>query len=76
MLSRYNQNPNITHIQAAKRVIRYLKGTLDYDISYDTSDGLKGFTDADWVSDVETRRSLGAYVYLLFGGAVSWISKR
>ena len=38
--------------------------------------GLKGYTDADWASDQETRRSLGAYVFLLYGGAVSWSSKR
>ena len=47
MLSRYNQNPNATHIQAAKRVIRYLKGILDYNVFYNTSDGLEGFTDTN-----------------------------
>ena len=76
ILSRYNQNPNPKHIAAAKRVIRYLKGTLDYGITYGTSNGLVGYTDADWASDQETRRSLGAYVFLLYGGAVSWSSKR
>ena len=76
ILSRYNQNPNSKHIAAAKRVIRYLKGTLDHGIIYGTAEGLVGYTDADWASDSETRRSLGAYVFLLYGGAVSWTSKR
>lgn len=56
MLSRYNQNLNATHIKVAKRVIRYLKGTLDHGVFYGTSDGLEGFTDADWAFDTETRR--------------------
>ena len=76
ILSRYNHNPNAKHIAAVKRVLRYLKGTLDYGITYGTANGLEGFTDADWASDVETRRSLGAYIFLLYGGAISWTSKR
>ena len=76
VLSRYNNNPNSKHIAAAKRVIRYLKGTLDYGITYGTETGLVSYTDTDWAADQETRRSLGAYVFLLHGGAVSWTSKR
>ena len=76
ILSRYNQNPNSKHIAAVKRVIRYLKGTLTHGITYGTDDGLLGYTDADWASDVETRRSLGAYIFLLYGGPISWSSKR
>lgn len=76
ILSRYNHNPNAKHIAAVKRVIRYLKGSMDYGITYGTDSALTGYTDADWASDTETRRSLGAYVFLLYGGAVSWTSKR
>ena len=47
MLSRYNQNPNVTHIQVVKRVIRYLKETLDYNIFYNTFDGLVDFTNTN-----------------------------
>ena len=76
ILSRYNHNPNAKHIAAVKRVIRYLKGTLNYGITYGSDSTLTGYTDADWAADAETRRSLGAYVFLLYGGAVSWTSKR
>ena len=76
MLSRYNHNPNAKHVAAVKRVIRYLKGTINYGITYGTDSTLTGYTDADWAADTETRRSLGAYVFLLYGGAVSWSSKR
>ena len=76
MLSRYNQNLNAKHVAAVKRVIRYLKSTLDYGITYGSTDDLVGYTDADWAGDTETRRSLGAYIFLLYGGAVSWTFKR
>ncbi len=76
ILSRYNHNPNSKHIAAVKRVIRYLKGTLDYGITYGSTNDLVGYTDADWASDVESRRSLGAYVFMLYGGPISWSSKR
>ena len=71
ILSRYNQNSNFKHIAAVKRVLWYLKGTIDHDIIYGTVNGFEGFIDADWASDFETRRSLEVYVFLLYEGAVS-----
>ena len=47
ILSRYNQNSNFKYIAAVKRVLRYLKETIDYEIMYKTVNGLKGFIDAD-----------------------------
>ena len=73
---KYNQNPNTKHQAAVKRVIRYLKGTMDHGITYGTANGLEGYKDADWASDQKTRRSLEAYVFLLYDGAVNWTSKR
>eukprot|EP00253_Pinus_taeda_P033186 PITA_33186 len=34
------------------------------------------FVDADWAGDLDQRRSIGGYVFNLFGGAVSWMSKK
>ena len=47
ILSRYNYNPNAKYITAVKRVIRYLKGIIDYGIIYGTDSALTGYTDAD-----------------------------
>jgi len=57
VLSRFNQNPNAKYLTIAKRVLRYLKGTLEYGLTYDRSNrnsngngydhDLTGFTDAD-----------------------------
>ena len=34
------------------------------------------FVDADWVGDLDQRRSTSGYVFNLFGGVVSWMSKK
>ena len=65
-----------------KQVFRYLRGTSDYGLCYQGRLGLDrvldihGFIDADWAGDLDQRRSTSGYVFNLFGGAVSWMSKK
>lgn len=57
--------------------MRYLKGTINYRINYRLGgDELIGFSDADWASDIDKRRSYTGYVFLLADGAISWASTR
>ena len=59
-LSQYMSNPSHEHWQGIKRVFRYIRGTLDYHLEYDgnkTDLQLKGYVDADWAGDTDTRRS-------------------
>ena len=74
-LSRYLLNPSVQHEAAAKRVLKYLKGTKKLGIIFGKGDGLLGYTDADWAGDIGTRKSTGAYIFTLYGGAFSWQSK-
>jgi hypothetical protein len=37
---------------------------------------IHGFVDANWVGDLDHRRSTSGYVFNLFGGAISWMRKR
>ena len=82
VLSRFMSNPRKEHWRAVKHVFRYLCGTSDYGLCYQGRPGLermldiRGFFDADWVGDLDQRRSTSGYVFSLFGGAVSWMSKR
>ncbi len=79
VLSRYCTNPNENHFNVIKRLLRYLKGTLSYGITYGQNgkeEDLVVYTDADWGGDKETRRSIGGYLTVLYGGAVSWSLKR
>lgn len=76
-LSRYCANPGSQHWKAAKRVIRYLKGTSDYKIVYEKSkQELYAYVDADWAGDLNDRRSCSGNVIMFANGPISWKSKK
>jgi Reverse transcriptase (RNA-dependent DNA polymerase) len=78
-LSQFSSNPGQSHWLSLKHVLRYLKGTVDYKLTYggnNRSLHFHGFCDSDWGSDVDDRRSVTGYVFMLGGGAVSWQSKK
>ena len=77
-VSKFNANPDAAHLTAVKRILRYLKGTVNFALKYEQSDSgaLIGFSDADWAGDQDDRRSTTGNVFLLNGGAVSWLSKK
>ena len=54
-LSQYLVQPRRVHLVAAKHVMRYLKGTIDFGLYYDGSHEyrLYGYTDADWTHQVD-----------------------
>lgn len=77
MLSRFNENPGRVHWKAAKRVVRYLKGTPDWEITFGPGhedDGMVGYTDADGNSNKD-RHAISGYVFMLNGGPISWSIK-
>jgi len=76
-LSKYNANPTTMHFKAALHVLRYLKSTRNYCIVYYKSMtvpiiDILGFSDSDFASDEDDRKSYTGYVFLICGGAVSW----
>lgn len=78
MVSRFNQDPGKAHWVAVKRILRYLKGTIDYKLEFskDKNLDIEGFCDADWANDPDERHSTTGYIFTLQGGAISWNSKR
>uniref|UniRef100_A0A2N9GEN7 Reverse transcriptase Ty1/copia-type domain-containing protein n=1 Tax=Fagus sylvatica TaxID=28930 RepID=A0A2N9GEN7_FAGSY len=62
----YMAAPTSTHLTAAKRVLRYIKGTLYLGIAFTPGPlSLSVFSDADWAGDLDDRRSTsGLLVYL------------
>ncbi len=80
-LSQYLSAPKNQHMVMAKHVLRYLKGTLDYELVYRKSDkplGLFAYSDSDWASSVEDRKSITGYCFSMtgHGGVISWKSKK
>ena len=79
-LSRFFEKPNTTHWQAAKHVLRYLKGTINLRLTFVRNSSVKlvGDADADWSADVDDRKSTTGY-YFKFqgnGAAISWEVKK
>ncbi|GJY27725.1 zinc finger, CCHC-type containing protein [Tanacetum coccineum] len=71
-LSRYTSNPSTHHWHAIMRVFKYLKKTMDYDLSYvGFPSVLEGYSDASWINNSEDHTSITSWVFLLGGGAIS-----
>lgn len=76
-LSQFNTKFNKTHWLAAKRVLQYLKGTMNYSITYrKTNQLLVGYSDADWANCGADRRSYTGFCMKLADGPVSWECKK
>jgi hypothetical protein len=82
VLSTYMSKQGKNHWTIVKRVFRYLHGTTSYGLCYQGRLGLDkvvyihGFVDTDWAGDMDHRRSKRRHVFNLFGGEISWMSKR
>ena len=71
-LSCYPHCPDKDHWITLYRVLKYLKGTINYNLTYcDFSSVLEGYSDADWISVSDDLKSTSGYVIKLGGGAVS-----
>ena len=86
-LSKHNVDPRKRHLRAAKRVVRYLKGTMEMGLIFgrETANrhprepppyGLIGYADSNFAGDPEDRKSVMGYCSFLNGAVVSWSSKK
>lgn len=77
-LGKFNANPGNMHLQAAKRVLRYLKGTAETSLTLGalSDDVLVGWSDADYAGDLDTRRSTSGNVFKLYVSTIAWQSVR
>lgn len=77
-LSQFLQAPTDVHYQAAKRVLRYIKGSISFGISFTSgcAPTLVGYSDADWARCSDTRRSTYGYAIFFGGNLISWSAKK
>ena len=55
-VSKYCQDPGLDHWKAVKRILQYLKGTVDYGLILGGGNlELIGYTDADWARDIDSQ---------------------
>jgi hypothetical protein len=77
-LSQYLVEAKRVHLVAAKHVMRYLKGMLDYGLCY-TGDHyfkLYGYTDSNWVGSASNRKSTSRCCFSLGSAMTSWQSRK
>jgi hypothetical protein len=77
-LSQFLVEPRRVHLVTAKHVMRYLKGTMDYGLSYDGDHGftLSGYTDADWEGSIADRNNTSGCCFSLGSTMISWKSRK
>uniref|UniRef100_A0A3Q7F038 GAG-pre-integrase domain-containing protein n=1 Tax=Solanum lycopersicum TaxID=4081 RepID=A0A3Q7F038_SOLLC len=78
IVSRFMHLPQIHHMTAVMRILRYLKGTSSTGIYFGKNDSLDiiAYTDADWAGDRDERKSTSGYFTLVGGNLVTWRSKK
>ncbi|XP_059281755.1 secreted RxLR effector protein 161-like [Lycium ferocissimum] len=78
VVSRFMSNPSTHQVGAAKRILHYVAGTLEYDIWYPhvSAFRLLGFTDSDWADSMGHKKSILGNVFSLGSGAITWSSEK
>ena len=76
-LSQFNKHPTKRNWQDAKRILRYLKGTIEYGVTF-KKDKLKmyGYIDSDWGGNELDRKSFTGYIFKFGNAPVSWEAKK
>ena len=77
-LSQFNQDPTVTHHNAARRILKYGISTKHFSIKYGGSKTLRidGYADADWGFNLVDRKSTTGYIFMMNGGPISWTSRK
>ena len=76
--SQFMVEPRSVHWVAAKHVLRYLSGIVDFGLDYRRSEGIRlvGYTDSDWAGSVADQKSTSGCCFSLGSAAVSWFSRK
>ncbi|XP_057452354.1 secreted RxLR effector protein 161-like [Lotus japonicus] len=76
--ARYQAAPKESHLIQVKRIIKYINGTVDYEIFYarNSNSNLIGYCDADWAGNADDRKSTPGGCFFLGNNLISWFSKK
>eukprot|EP00253_Pinus_taeda_P023759 PITA_23759 len=77
-MSQFMCEPRKVHWVAAKHILRYLQGTVDYGLDYRQGDGVRlvGYTDSDWAGCASNRKSTSGCCFGLGSAVVPWFSQK
>ncbi|XP_042446409.1 secreted RxLR effector protein 161-like [Zingiber officinale] len=70
--------PTTSRLKIAKRILRYIKGTINYGILYAFLDDFKliGYYDCDWAGDIDSRKSTAGFIFYMENSSLTWNSKK
>ena len=72
---RYMNKPSSQHMSAAKRILRYIKGTSSFRLRYERTKknySIQGFSDSDFVGDSDYRKSTTSQSFFMGNFAITW----
>ena len=75
-LSQYLVQPRRVHLVAAKHVMRYLKGTIDFGLYYKHEYRLYGYIDVDWAGSISDRKITSGRCFCLRSAMSSWFRRK
>lgn len=79
VVSRYMERPTVLHWNAAKRIFRYLKRTVNYGLVYtkeSSNNILSDYSDNDLAGEIDDRRSTGGMIFYLNESVITWVSQK
>ncbi|XP_070049850.1 secreted RxLR effector protein 161-like [Nicotiana tomentosiformis] len=78
VVSHFMEALTSTHLKVTRRILRYLKGTIDFGLFYSSSSDFKfmGFCDGDYAGDIDNRKSTTGFVFFSGDSVISWSSKK
>ncbi|KAK4258396.1 hypothetical protein QN277_007851 [Acacia crassicarpa] len=78
LISRYMEQPKQDHFRTAKRILRYIKGTINHGLFYTHSQDSRivGYSDSDYGGDIDDRKSTSGYAFHIGSAIFSWSSKK
>jgi len=81
VISKFMHDPKKPHLIAAKRILRYVRGAMEYGLLFSYGSKSKknefiGYSDSDWCRDLTNRRNTSGYVFMFNDAAISWCTKK
>lgn len=79
IVSQFMERPTVLHLNAVKRIIRYIKGTLEFGLNYVRGSGsylLSGYSDSDMAGNVDDRKSPIGVAFYLNESLITWVSQK
>ena len=72
------EEPKTNHLKTNKRILRYLKGTLEHGLFYPSTNNhsLIGYSDSDWTGDVDDQKSTTGFAFFLGETSITRASKK